>query len=306
MMSVRFRKGFTLVELLVVIAIISVLAALLLPALENAMEMGRKVSCSNNIKQMMMFGQVYEADYDCVLPNWLTDTSQNSTTGFAADRGWTGWQLLYEANILDRSHVISFGATDYSDRANRLRGASPLLCPSGIVGGGLPNTESGLKLDSPRLWQNYAWINTRPISGFLTSMAGRPCLVASYGINHSMSQYAPFWSSTFGSPRKTIPNASRTMYMMEAGVYMWDGSSGVSAHSFGSYRSAVIGSANWYLSWWKYRAPHSHSTLFACYDGHVGSFGLEYFDAAKPYMWNATGVANLMSDVFKWDVDGRY
>jgi prepilin-type N-terminal cleavage/methylation domain-containing protein/prepilin-type processing-associated H-X9-DG protein len=88
----RRKRGFTLIELLVVIAIIAILAAILLPVLEQAQKRALRIECVSNVRQWDIAFQIYATDYNDTLPPgftlntgmWMTELIQyipNSSIG---------------------------------------------------------------------------------------------------------------------------------------------------------------------------------------------------------------------------------
>ena len=157
------KQSFTLIELLVVIAIIAILAALLLPALQQARARGGHSSCQNNYREIGKAFHLYLDDNE----NWLPGPASayptssisyannnfvraldffyiRSIRGAKADTGnanitpentkiWycpTGGERLYNAYKDSGYYIAALNNKGYSDTDKRAEWNYPFSYPS--------------------------------------------------------------------------------------------------------------------------------------------------------------------------------
>jgi prepilin-type N-terminal cleavage/methylation domain-containing protein/prepilin-type processing-associated H-X9-DG protein len=153
-MNQQRSRGFTLIELLVVIAIIAVLIALLLPAVQAAREAGRRISCTNNMKQLGLALANYESTNGSLPPQEVL-----TAVGTALPTWYTTWgvtsRLLPYLEQGPMYSAMNF-TLKYSDPSNTTVSYTPikgLLCPS--EPNTLPDTNSNSS--TPFGVSDYGW-----------------------------------------------------------------------------------------------------------------------------------------------------
>src|SRR5205814_7391554 len=110
-MSRRFGRGrgFTLVELLVVIAIIGTMVALLLPAVQQAREASRRMSCGNNLHNIALAIQNYHDAMQSFPSGWVV--SKDPTGTILPSMGAWGWSALLLPQLDQENMHETLGVT---------------------------------------------------------------------------------------------------------------------------------------------------------------------------------------------------
>lgn len=145
----RHCHGFTLIELLVVISIISLLVAILLPALGSARKAARLTACASNVRQMGLALNMYAQDNSRNLPQVFINTS--SVKPWDSINIWIDWNTTYNGYrsvgiLYDQEYMQSWNAlycpsqreprymaSDYSNFPRRNDGSSSSRCSYNIM-----------------------------------------------------------------------------------------------------------------------------------------------------------------------------
>ena len=127
------RDGFTLIELLVVIAMIGILVGLLLPAVQAARGAARRMSCSNNMKQLILGIHNYESTFKRLPSGYLHKPGPAGPSQVANHMGFA-WGSMILPQIEQRGLYSEFDFSrpvfDVENLAARERLIPTFLCPS--------------------------------------------------------------------------------------------------------------------------------------------------------------------------------
>lgn len=130
-LAAHLMRGFTLIELLIVVAIISILIALLLPAVQQATEAARRTQCKNNLAQLGVAMHNYHSNFQMLPPGCVNPTGPISNAGDGYHMSWIA-QILPTLDAQAMFRLADFDSSVYSQTNDQVRSMSQRVweCPS--------------------------------------------------------------------------------------------------------------------------------------------------------------------------------
>ncbi|HKI38593.1 MAG TPA: DUF1559 domain-containing protein [Gemmataceae bacterium] len=237
------RRAFTLIELLVVIAIIAILLGLLVPAVQKVREAAARISCGNNVHQLLVATHNYASTNADQLPPSTMVSPVTGSLNFAL------FPYVEQDNLYTQGVAAGYG---WPQNGLPLKG---FLCPSDPTGNGgitasgwaASNYQHNYALFStPNVTWNAAAFTISNIPDGTSNTVGFAEQYASCGGNYSLRDYP----SSYYWPYASIFNVYGALY----------GS---------SYSVIQVQPTQANCNWWASNTPHPGGMVVGMMDGSV-------------------------------------
>ena len=204
----RERPGFTLIELLVIVAIIGLLICLILPAVQQAREAGRRIHCQNNLHQFGLGLHNYDSTFNCFPPPSLGSFSIHA-------------RLLAYMEQTSHYNALNFNrsTTSAANETVQDQTISTFLCPSDFA------TSYGVGRTNYAGNSTGAYRKDSPIGAFADPLLNRP-----RDFGDGLSQTAAMAEWVLSVPGETSAGSQTRSFELQPGMHPF-------AESFDSFAS---------------------------------------------------------------------